>query len=236
MRTALYVLLALAAPAFAAQTVWKWVDDKGVTHYSDQPVPGAIKMELNSSSRSSSPSTPPPAVSSPPPQTQTAPARRGPAYSRFVIESPQPDESIVNTGGKVSVRISSTPSLSDDVSLEVFLDGNKVEGLSRSSMATELSDVPRGSHTLKAVLKDQAGSVIQETPAITFHVRQESIAKPPAGPKVRNPNSPRRSAGNKLRTTQPSYVALNGAPPRINPKTNLPPKSQQQSPAPKAGK
>ena len=50
MRTALLLLLALAAPVLSstamATDVWKWVDEKGVTHYSDQPVAGATKIEV----------------------------------------------------------------------------------------------------------------------------------------------------------------------------------------------
>ena len=55
MRTAHLLLLAFAALGLSslglsstasAGDVWKWVDAKGVTHYSDQPVPGATKVEV----------------------------------------------------------------------------------------------------------------------------------------------------------------------------------------------
>src|SRR5690606_16493545 len=94
MRTALYVLLALAVPAFAGQTVYKWVDDKGVTHFSDQPVAGAEKVELSGGTNNRA-STPAPTYS--PPQEEVT--TKGPVYSRFVVESPQQDEAIINTGG-----------------------------------------------------------------------------------------------------------------------------------------
>ena len=55
MRTTLLLLALLAGPALAAQTVWKWVDSNGVTHYADRPVPGATRMELSGgTSRASS--------------------------------------------------------------------------------------------------------------------------------------------------------------------------------------
>lgn len=228
MRTALYVFLALAAlPAFAGQTVWKWVDEKGVTHFSDQPVPGATKMELNSSSRSSA--EPAPSSYTPPPQTARS---AGPAYSRFVIESPQQDESIVNTGGKVSVRLATTPAISAGHNVSLYLDGARVEDFPAYATAHDLSDVPRGTHTLKAVVSDQQGSVLQESPTTTFHVRQESVAKPPVGPTLRNPPK-RTSSGNKMSTKQPTYQALNGGRVQIDPDTNMPVRMQPAPAGPK---
>jgi hypothetical protein len=226
MRTALYVFLALAAmPALAGQTVWKWVDEKGVTHFSDQPVPGATKMELNSSSHSSAEPTP---SYTPPPTTTRA---AGPAYSRLAIESPQQDESIVNTGGKVTVRVTSTPAIAQDHVVTLYLDGALVEGF--NGMSHEFSEMSRGTHTVKAVVSSRQGGVVQESPVTTFHVRQESIGKPPVGPTLRNPPKPRASAGNKMRTAQPTYQALNGGRAQIDPDTNLPLKTQPAPNGPK---
>jgi hypothetical protein len=229
MRTALYVFLALAAvPAFAGQTVWKWVDEKGVTHFSDQPVPGATKMELNSAPPSKSEPAP---TYTPPASSTTSPT--GPAYSRLVVESPQQDESVVNTGGKLIVRLASTPALAQEHVVSLYLDGARVNGVQPNAMSHELNEVPRGTHTLKVVVSTTDGQVIQESPPTTFHVRQESIARPPVGPAMRNPPKPRTSAGNKLRRTQPSYQALNGGPAQIDPRTNRPVKTQPAPGGPK---
>ena len=45
MRTAL-ILLGVLLAAAASATTYKWVDSKGVTHYSDRPQPGAEIVEL----------------------------------------------------------------------------------------------------------------------------------------------------------------------------------------------
>lgn len=228
MRTALYVLVALTAvPAFAGQAVWKWVDDKGVTHFSDQPVPGATKMELNSAPAPSPAATP----AYTPPPTTTRPT--GPAYSRLAVESPAQDESVINTGGKVTVRLALTPALAQDHVVALFLDGSRVEDFPPNATSHELSEITRGTHTLKAVVSTAQGDVVQESRLSTFHVRQESIAKPPVGPNLRNPAKPRTNARNKLRTTQPSYQALNGGRAQIDPDTNLPVKTQPASNGPK---
>lgn len=235
MRTALYVLLALAVPAFAGQTVYKWVDEKGVTHFSDQPVPGAEKVELSGGSKRSSESAP---VYSPPAQ-QDSPVQKGPAYARFVVESPQQDESIVNTGGAVRVRLASTPAISGGDLVALYLDGSPVADFNPNAMSHEFASMPRGTHTLKAVVSTAQGKLLQETPDVTFHVRQQSAAQPPVGPAMRNNNSaPRRTSGNKLRTEQPTYSALNGGNGKIDPRTNMPivTKPLPAPSGPKAGK
>jgi hypothetical protein len=217
MRTALYVFLALmAVPAFAGQAVWKWVDEKGVTHFSDQPVPGATKMELNSAPAPSSP-TPTPAYTPPPTTTRAT----GPAYSRLVVESPQQDESVINTGGKLTVRLAMTPALAQDHVVALYLDGARVQDFPPNAMSHELSEVTRGTHTLKVVVSTPQGEVIQESRPTTFHVRQESIANPPVGPALRNRPKPRTSALNKPITAQ------------IDPRTNLPVRTQPAPGGPK---
>ena len=217
MRTALYVLLALAAPAFAGQTVYKWVDEKGVTHFSDQPVAGAEKVEM--SSGANRPASPPPSYMPPAPQETR---KAGPAYSRFVIASPQQDQAFINTGGTVTVQLAATPSISPNHSVTLYLDGAPVSDFSGDSH--EFSNMPRGTHTVKAVVS-AGGKTIQETPVVTFHVRQESAAQPPVGPAMRS-KPPKRAAGNKLVTKQPTYAALNGSKAAIDPRTNLPVKTK----------
>lgn len=239
MRTAL-LLLALASPVLsgtaAATDVWKWVDEKGTTHYSDQPVAGATKIEVrtgnvvettstfsrgSSSSSAASPGSEQPAVAN---------------YRNFEIWRPEPDQSIINTGGQVNVEIRIEPSVQALHQLNLYLDGKLVNGFPRNALSYALTEVPRGTHQLTAVVTDQYGKTVQESPPVVFHVRQESVAQPPVGPGVRPPppKPTPRGASNKLPTQQPSYNALNGsAHAAIDPATNLP---VVKKPAPKPGK
>ncbi|WP_161965970.1 DUF4124 domain-containing protein [Steroidobacter cummioxidans] len=235
MRTALYVLLALAAPAFAGQTVYKWVDEKGVTHFSDQPRSGAEKVELSSGTNRAD--SPPPSYT--PSAPQEPKAKPGPAYTRFVIASPQQDQAIINTGGKVTVQLSATPAVGPGHTVALYLDGAPVSEFGPNDMSYEFSNMPRGTHTVKAVVSEN-GRVIQETPPVTFHVRQETIfSKPPVGPALRNNNPPKRTAGNKMTAKQPSYATLNGGTAQFDPRTNMPVNTKPTKPAaavgPKAG-
>jgi len=224
MRTALLVLIALATSglsgAAAAADIWKWVDANGITHYSDQPVQGATKVEVRAGNVSQSSSS---SVASPS-AAAASDSDAGPRYRDFAIFRPESNESIINTGGEVGVEIRIDPAIQPLHQLNLYLDGKLVTGFPRNSLSYVLSEVPRGVHSVSAVITDQYGKTVQESPAVGFNVRQESIAQPPVGPTLRPPppKPQPRGAANKLLTAQPSYGALNGALPSVNPATNLP--------------
>ena len=234
MRTALLLLLALAAPVLsstaAATDVWKWVDEKGTTHYSDQPVAGATKIAVSTgnvvetapsaSTAASSTAPQPPAVTN---------------YRNFEIWRPEPNQSIINTAGVVNVEVRIEPGVRQQHTLNLLLDGRAVQGYPRNALSYELREVPRGTHNVTATVTDQRGQVIATSAGVTFTVRQESIAQPPVGPSLRPPPpKPTPRASNKVLTTQPSYGALNGsAHQAIDPATNLP---VVKKAAPKPGK
>jgi hypothetical protein len=237
MRTALLLLLALAASGLcstaSAAEVWKWVDAKGVTHYSDQPIPGAIKIEVRAGNISESRSAQP--LSNEPDSDSQSQDEVG-AYRNFQIVRPVNDQNIINTGGEVAVEIRIAPQVQATHRLNLYLDGKLVTGFPRNAAVYALTAVPRGTHTLTAVVADASGNTIQEAPPVMFNVRQESIAQPPVGPSLGQPPKPvprpqpQNTARNKVLTKQPSYDALNGGRPQMDPDTNRP--VQKKKPAP----
>ncbi|MFO7304602.1 MAG: DUF4124 domain-containing protein [Gammaproteobacteria bacterium] len=228
MRTVLLLLAMLAGPALAAgtQTVWKWVDEHGVTHYSDRPVPGASQMEVSVGKIGTVPPSPEP----PPPLRPSTPEPAGPPYEVLAITSPAPEEAIVNTAGQVQVSVRLEPALRPGHNLDIYLDGRRVESESRTATSRTLTEVPRGEHTLVAVVFDGRGNRVQESEPVKFYVIQTSIAKPPVGPALRTPQQRARpGAANKRLSAQPSYADLNG--PRtlpVDPRTNLPVQASSQ--------
>ena len=122
--------------------------------------------------------------------------------------------------------------------LYLYLDGKLVTGFPLNTQIYTLEAVARGSHSVAAAIVDAAGNTIQASPSVAFTVRQESIAQPPTGPSLAPPPKPtprpqQRASGNKMLTRQPSYQALNGGRPAIDPATNKP---VVKKPAPKPGK
>ena len=186
MRTLILLIGLLALPAFASQTVWKWVDEKGVTHFSDQPVPGATKQEISSSNTNAG-ATPRYTGSS----SAASPVDTGPSYRSFEISTPVNDQNFVNTGGQVKVALRIDPALQPGHQMSLMLDGRPVAGFPRNTSQFDLKEVPRGTHTVQGEIQDSRGTRLQETAPVTFYVRQESMAKPPVSPALRPPVKPR---------------------------------------------
>jgi hypothetical protein len=175
----------LAFPVFASQTVWKWVDNNGVTHFSDTPVAGATKVEVSTSNRDARPA---PAYS---PPSSIEPVNTGPSYRHLEIWKPVADQSIVNTGGQVTVNVRVDPALRSDHQIVLTIDGRRMEGFARNTQQFDLKDISRGTHVAVAQILDGRGTKLQETAPVTFHVRQESAAQPPVGPNLRPRPKPR---------------------------------------------
>lgn len=160
----------LACTASFAATIYKWVDEKGVTHYSDQPHESAQKVEVTSAQTY----TPTPVADT---SSQRDETPRVASYNVCEIFSPQADEVFFNTQ-TVSARVRLEPSLQAGHRLAIALDGKRVSDSYASSDFT-LSPVYRGTHTAVAVVEDaRTGQAICTTSSVTFHVRQPSDLAP----------------------------------------------------------
>lgn len=239
MRTALLLVLAFAASGLSGTAssaeVWKWVDANGVTHYSDQPVPGAIRIEVRTGNVAQSNSPPSPSSA-----TAAQSQDEGRAnYLTLQIVRPTNDQNIINTGGRVDVEVRISPPLEATHRLSLLVDGRAVTGSGRNVSTYALTEVPRGTHTVSAIVTDAEGNTLQESPTVTFNVRQESIAQPPVGPALGQPPKPpprprpQNTATNKVLTRQPTYDALHGGRTQMNPATNMPVEKKKP---PKPGK
>jgi hypothetical protein len=182
---ALAVSLAVA-PAQAQAQLYKWVDEKGVTHWSDRPVGGADRVEMPAAQGYQ------PAVSQPRPAERSAaadPSTEAVAYDRVEIVRPGNDETLANTGGAVELVAALSPALAPGHRTWFVLDGQRLQDLPPAATSATV-EAFRGSHTVSFEVEDATGTIVASAPPITFHVRQTSIARPPVGPAVR-PAQPR---------------------------------------------
>jgi Domain of unknown function (DUF4124) len=171
-RHALTIILAtvVLAPALAATTVYRWVDEQGVVHFSDQPHPGAQKMHVEDA---------PTFPATPVPQTpgSAPPAEPGVATASCSIESPGDQQNLMNTYSvSGSIRMPGLLDPGDRVVL--MLDGKVLTGAAELSGAFHIPEIDRGAHTLAAQVQTPDGQVICQTPQITFFVHQPSIQNP----------------------------------------------------------
>lgn len=155
--------------------IYKRVTPDGTVVYSDQPDPGATKVE------------PPPSqvidpfVSREQPTSPSPPPAKGeaPYYTRLAITSPAEDEALWDeTSVEVAVSMEPAVDRDDGHSLVLLLDGQPVAQASQGNRF-QLDDVARGSHSLQARIEDADGKVLIQTDPVTFHVRQRSVLTAP---------------------------------------------------------
>lgn len=164
----LTVAAAVAAPA------WTWVDENGRRHFSDRPVPGAQRIELQASQTFSGTTTRPATGSG-----AQAPGAEQPAttYSAFEIVSPQHEETLWNIGGSLSVQLAISPALQAGHRIDMYLDGQLLELGARGTQLT-IPEVYRGLHTLQAVVTNGRGQEIIRSLETTVMVQQTSLQNP----------------------------------------------------------
>jgi hypothetical protein len=177
MRASPLTLLPIAAlwllsAGATAGPVYKWVDEKGVTHYSDQPHPQAKEVAV----------APPQTYKSTPvatPQASASSEREatGPRYQTCEISRPEKDEVFLNTSTvTASVRIEPALRLGDRIVLT--MDGKRLTDQPPSARSFVLNGMERGTHSLVMTLEDAQGKPVCTSAATTFHVRQPSKQAP----------------------------------------------------------
>ena len=161
--------LALAGGA----TVYRWVDDQGVVHYSDQPHANAEKMHVDAAQ------TYKPAASDT--SAGAGGAQAGGAapapYRGCAIVQPQDDQAFANVDS-LTVVVQTDPQLHTGDKVFVLVDGQALNGGNPTGSQFVLSPVDRGDHTAQAQVKDSSGAVQCQTPTVTFHVHQNSLLNP----------------------------------------------------------
>ena len=183
------LLLTLAVMIYggiADARFYKSVDEQGNIVYSDTPTIGAEQL------------TPPPisTVESRPVPKESGkeaqktgeagteePAKKPPTrYSKFSVVSPQNDATIWDNNGSVPVSLLLEPPLDTENghSVWVYVDGKAVVRKSQS-LVQPLSGIDRGTHKIRAEIRDENRKTLKRTQNITVHLKRVS-AIPRSGP------------------------------------------------------
>ncbi|HEY4342051.1 MAG TPA: DUF4124 domain-containing protein [Steroidobacteraceae bacterium] len=178
-------MLGVCASAWSA-TVYKWVDDAGVTHYSDQPNPKAQKLQISGAQTYGSQQA---AVTAP----ATAPAAPPPAAATpvCVIDTPGAGQVFLDvfsiTGHVTLAHVSA-----DGDQTTLRMDGQDISGLLGGDGRFALNSLDRGEHSLTLQVTNARGEVVCQATAVNFSIRQRSATAPgvptvpgaPAAPKA----------------------------------------------------
>ncbi|MDX1455132.1 MAG: DUF4124 domain-containing protein [Gammaproteobacteria bacterium] len=180
-RVATMLAAGLLLTTAALAGTYKWVDEDGKVHYSDQPVEGAERVDLPKLPTYS----PPPSSqrdsqsdsksrSSGPADAEAAAEQEQASYRDFSFISPKPEQVFWNLGGRLPVQMSLTPGLREGDRIVLFLNGEQVEVM--TGLGTTLTDVWRGAYTLRAVIQGPDGAARASIESGTFYVKQHSVA------------------------------------------------------------
>lgn len=182
MRTLLLALL--LTPALASAAVYKWRDEAGRLHYSDQPVDGAEAVELPPPSTYKAPDTPPARE-----RPRLSIDEAAPEYRQVVITEPDPDATYRNATGTVPVRVVLDPPLRGGHRVLFLLDGQPW-GEPQRTTTVQLQELPRGAHVLQAVVIDNRGERLARSEPVPFFLHKPSQLLRPGGQAGDTGNTP----------------------------------------------
>ncbi len=165
------VFVGLLASATVLAQAYRWVDEDGITHYSDVPTEGAEEVQLSEYSRNTGARlyrerAPSSAEAEQPADDQ--PFR----YESLSISSPGPEETLWNIDGVLNVSVAVSPGLQSGHQLRVYYNGQQrlVSGTS-----FQIEEVFRGVHNLQAEVIDATGRLMIRSETNRFYVQQNSV-------------------------------------------------------------
>ena len=137
--------------------VYRSVDADGNVVFSDEPTPNAEKVII------------PEVQTVPPPNAGNfrykSPQGKPRSYT-LAITSPADDAAIRDNAGNISVSVSVEPRLFSGDKLVIYMDGKEVG----TGTSVSLQNVDRGTHQLRAVIKDRNDRIRKSSKSVSFHM------------------------------------------------------------------
>lgn len=137
MRTGICCLLVMVAPLVLAAPVYRSVDEQGRVVFSDEPSPGAEKVDVPAAN--TTPALEPRDVE----RKSSQPDFAGYGAVRII----SPGDIVPNGLAGAAVRVELEPELQSGHRIQVLLDGEAVA--SGASTQLTIQQLPRGTHTLE---------------------------------------------------------------------------------------
>jgi hypothetical protein len=163
------LLLALALPASAG--IYTYVDAEGNRVFTDRPGGQAVES-VDTRTINSMPAQP---VASPAAVREVL-REAAPGYQLLDIVQPEPDATIRNNAGELTVSVTSDPALLPGHQYRLLLDGSPIVPDSSDS-AFALHNIDRGSHQLIVEVIDADGQMLQSSAPRLFHMMRTSLAQ-----------------------------------------------------------
>ena len=167
-----FISLILLLISFSTQAeIYRGVDEEGEVFYSDKELPNSELI----------PTPTPNAIRMPKPEPKKPAAAtiEAKTYKSFSIVSPANDATFKDNAGNLSVKLSIKPDLNvkkgDHIRLSI---DNQVVIAKSTTKITQIPNVVRGNHSLKAELVSGSGKTIMSS-SIQFHMKRFSVLHKP---------------------------------------------------------
>ena len=146
------------------------MDEDGVVHYSDQPQPGAERIDLPGANTFSGPRARSSSTDSGDAEERQQEEPAG--YQSLSISSPGAEETLWNIEGVLNVTLELSPALQPGHQVRVYFDGSPqiVNGTS-----FQIQEVWRGVHNLQAEVLDETGQLMIRSQPNRFYVQQNTV-------------------------------------------------------------
>lgn len=161
----LMLMLGLSTASFAKDEVYKWVDDKGVIHYTDKPPTDGAKPTKLPPLQTYKGGTVPPLN-----KFEKSTIKGTGNAAQILVVTPSRDETFRGGERVVPVAVQVTPQLAEGQKLVYLLDGTPASPPTTDT-AFALTEVDRGSHVVSVSLVDASGEVIANSSGVQFHMK-----------------------------------------------------------------
>lgn len=156
-----------------ADSVYKWVDENGVTHYGDSSKAkknkGAKEIQIKTPAKIGS------VTVNYVPQAQPIKKDQNEDITNYniVVTSPTQEEQVWANNGIINVSTNIRPKPQGDFSLKIFIDNSLYESVNNSTKAS-VSAVPRGEHTIFVKLQTRNGKIYTSN-SVKFYVFRHHV-------------------------------------------------------------
>ncbi len=173
VRRFLCCLLYLHSSISFSQTIYTWTDDKGILHFSDNPLHAhAIAIELPNAQQPA----PLPQVLPSPANALTAPTledQNAPAPLKLTIVSPQHNQALRSNAGFISIHGELSRKLKIGEQLQLLMNGSRY-GAPQHQPLWQLKNINRGSHSF-TIQSFRDGKLIASSSTITVHLQRAKV-------------------------------------------------------------
>ena len=164
--TFFFVTAITLASGSAVGGIYKYLDENGQIAYSDKPVEGAKRMNIQLR-----PTPEPDEVEDVVEELASdGTSAEVTDYESLELLTPTQEKVISDRSGSVQVIALPTPRLSRSHELVITVDGKDISRGRHANL--NLSQVSRGTHIVSARILDASGTLIITSPSVTFYVQK----------------------------------------------------------------